>query len=97
MKVQFNQWNCQVVFGKYQNGETAIQLIDAEDGCPVATATVWIPNLKTDEIAVKDYSENSGMLKTLIDAGIVTEPHRHERSDYVSIPVCKLVKREASA
>lgn len=91
MKVRFWKWDCKVMFSKYQNGGTAIQLIDAEDGCPVATASVWLPGLKKDEIAIKDYSENAGMLDTLLEAEIITEPHRYVSSGHVMIPVCRLV------
>ena len=39
-KVKFKQWNCNVVIARYVNNNKAITLIDAEDGSPVATATV---------------------------------------------------------
>ena len=39
-KVKFMTWDCKTVCGQYKNGNTAIQLVDAVDGEPIATATV---------------------------------------------------------
>lgn len=79
-------------FGKYANGQTRIQLFDKEDGLPYATATVAIEDglLKEGEVAIKDYSENEGVLDSLVEAGIVDHPHAFIQSSYVKIPVCKL-------
>lgn len=78
-QVKFSNWLCNVVFAEYRNGGTAIRLVDAVDGMPVATASVWVGGLErvdADEIAIKDYSENEGMLTALIEGGIVHPPHR---------------------
>jgi hypothetical protein len=76
---------------EYRNGGTAIQLNDAEDGFPFATATTWIEGLAENEVAVKDYSENVGMLDFLVKNGIVQEPHRYVNSGFVNIPICTLI------
>ena len=39
-QVKFSNWLCDVVFAEYRNGGTAIRLVDAFDGMPVATASV---------------------------------------------------------
>jgi hypothetical protein len=94
MKVKFKEWVCDVEFCEYGNGTPAIRLNDAIDGSPVAVASVnleGISKVETGEIAIKDYSENQGMLKALKDVGIVSEPIRHVKSGYVNIPVCKLL------
>lgn len=80
-------------FAKYANGQTAIRLWDLSDGFPYATATVCVEDhlLKEDEVAVKDYSENAGILESLIEGGIVEHPHAFIQSNYVKIPVCKLI------
>ena len=78
-RVQFSKWLCNVVFAKYQKGGTAIRLVGAEDGMPVATASVWVggpERVDKDEVAIKDYSENEGMLEALIKGGIIHPPHR---------------------
>lgn len=81
-------------FGKYSNKRTAIELIDSEDGCPVMVATVNMPDaeLQPDEVIIKNYSENEGVLDFLIENGIVGKPIRMVSSGWVTCPVVKLLK-----
>jgi len=69
--VNFAGFESTVEFATYSNGRTAIQLCDANDGQPIATATVNLPDepMAEDEADIKNYSENSGILDALIDAG----------------------------
>ena len=61
---------------------------------PLATVTVNPSGrIGKDEIAVKNYSENEGMLEFLIENGYVAEPHRVIVSGFVEIPVCKVLKK----
>ena len=76
--------------GTYTNGNKSIQLIDAREHYPYATCTVNVEGLKEDEVAIKNYSENEGMLNFLISEGIVEPPHRSVNSGYVKIPICKV-------
>jgi len=95
--INFLGYKCQVIFSKYRNGRTAIRLIDTEDSSPVLTATINIPDIKklgTDEAIIKNYSENEGVLDTLIDAGYISEPIYWITTGHVSYPVCKLLKTE---
>jgi hypothetical protein len=78
-------------FGKYANGQTRIQLYDKTDGMPYATATVAVDyELGETEVAIKNYSENEGILESLIEAGVIGHPRTFIQSGYVKIPVCKL-------
>jgi len=77
--------------GKYANGNPSLQLYDAVEHYPYATCTVNIPGLGSDEVAIKNYSENEGMLDFLVSEGIVDKPHREESSGYVTIPVCRFL------
>lgn len=61
-----------VQFGSYVKGGVAIQLFDT-DGCPWATASVWVKPVANDCVAIKDYSENFGMSDLLIENGIIEE------------------------
>ncbi len=81
-----------LTFAKYTNGQTVIKLVDMEDGMPFATATVAVENhlLKEDEVAIKDYSENAGILDSLIEADVIEHPHAFIHSGFVKIPICKL-------
>jgi hypothetical protein len=85
------EYELQVSFGKYANGQTRIQLIDSSDGIPYCTATVAVDyELAETEVAIKNYSENEGILNSLIDAGVIGHPRTFIQSGYVKIPICKL-------
>jgi hypothetical protein len=92
-KVKFKEWDCFVAFAQYGNGRTAIQLLAVEDRVPIAVASVNMPDesLEADEICIKDYSENEGMLECLMKAKIVSAPLRYVESGWVTIPVCHLM------
>tara|TARA_Y100000592_G_scaffold63269_1_gene98667 strand:+ start:10677 stop:10985 length:309 start_codon:yes stop_codon:yes gene_type:complete len=79
-----------VYLEEYRKGGTSITLADIETGEPYATATVWVPGLEEDEVAIKNYSENQGILDNLILHGIVYKPHRSVQNGFVDIPICKL-------
>lgn len=74
----------------YPTGNPMISLIDCADGFPYAMATVNFPNLQPTEVAIKDYSENEGVLDFLLANHIIEQPHRYIQSGWVNIPVCKL-------
>jgi len=82
---------CRVEKQEYRNGGVALQLYEVATGEPWATATCWIRGLEEGEVAVKNYSENEGMLTALVNGGIVAEPHMYVASGWVHIPVCKLL------
>lgn len=88
MDVIFNGRVCVLKKEKYRKGGAAIRLFDTLDETPVATASVWIEGLAPDEIAIKDYSENTGMLISLVAAGVVSRPHRVHNG----FPIVKLEK-----
>ena len=93
-KVKYKGWNCNLNKSFYHHGERiALYLIDADDGEPVSTCTVNIPDepLGEGEVLIKDYSENEGMVDFLVQEGVVERTGREVRSGYISIPVCKLL------
>lgn len=69
-----------------------IELIEVETGQPYAVATSALDELKMVEgyVAVKDYSENTGMLKFLVDNGIVEPPVTYLNQGFVNFPICKI-------
>jgi hypothetical protein len=85
-----SRYTLQIRYGTYQEGNTSMQLIDCADGCPFATATVNLSGLTKDEVAIKNYSENEGVLNFLLENEIIELPHRFVQSGFVNIPVCRL-------
>lgn len=94
-KIMFNDFKCLVnTQDTYLNGAIAIQLYEEGTGEPVAHATINVMQglIKQDEVVIKDYSENEGMLEALVKAGVVSEPLRFiPISGFVNAPVCKLI------
>lgn len=73
--VRFLGEDCPVTFAQYSNGQTAITL-SCEDGSPMATASVCLEThdgapLRNDQTYIKEWGGNTGMVKALVDAGIV--------------------------
>ena len=93
--IKFKEWDCVLDYSTYMNGRTAIQLNDLEDGMPIATATVNIPEakLESNEVIIKNYSENEGMSKALMDAGIIGPPSRSIRTGHVIVMVHELLSK----
>lgn len=78
---------------KYWNNQIAIQLTDVEDNAPYMVATCCIEDeLKEDEVCIKNYSENEGILECLIENKIISQPIRQVNSGYVTLNICKLLK-----
>lgn len=94
MNVKFHDWDCKVVFGKYPNGRTAIQLFDSSTNEPIATATVNIPDAKIEpnQVIIKDYSENEGIYDCLKEAGIIQGVHKFVQVGHTYTLVCDLTE-----
>ena len=82
-------------FSNYKNGQNAITLWDTADGFPYAKASLCAEDelLESDEVAIKDYSENVGILESLIEAEIIDHPHAFIWTGHVRVPICKILKR----
>jgi hypothetical protein len=94
-KVTFNGTECNVVFDKYATGGKAIRL--TEDGSPYATATINDPEayLKKDQVLVKDYSENKGMVKALQEAGIIQPIYPYPLGTFgANAWICQVLEEE---
>lgn len=90
--VEFAGFKCLVQVEKYQSGYKAIRLIDGEDGQSVVIATVNLEELDSDEVAIKDYSENEGVYDALLNAGVIHPKHRELKSGFISAPICRLTE-----
>ena len=87
----YNQGKVVAGFAHYPNGNKAIQLY-ALDHTPVMRLTVNPGiELKPDEVAIKNYSENEDADSAAINAGLIQPfPRFHIESGMVKIPVYKL-------
>jgi hypothetical protein len=92
LKIHYSTYTVSLRWSKYNsNGRTALELIDAEDGFPVMVATVNIPDehLEPDEIIIKDYAENQGVLEFLHENNIVGPVIRTVHTGFASVQVVK--------
>lgn len=80
-----------LVWSTYQFGQGTALTIKDEDGESIAIASVNIGSMPAGCIAVKNYSENEGILDWLIENKIVDKPSCIILSGFVCIPVCKLL------
>jgi uncharacterized protein YhdP len=97
-EVTFLGYRCSVIIGQYEDERISIQLEDKKDGIPVATASVNLIDvpMKEDEVAIKDYSENAGMLEILVNADIISMPFKYADNGFVQIPICKITRNVLS-
>lgn len=97
MEVQFSNYECIVKKSTYSDSNrTRIDLIDKNDGMPVATATVNFPKipLEENEIIIKNYAENVGIYEALVKAGVISEVKKIMLLTFVSIHICELLNFE---
>lgn len=106
-KVKFRDWDCKLEFGTYANGRTAITLVASRthdedpdmmvfEGEPIATATTNIPeaDVADDEVIIKNWSENKGILESLTKAFIIAEPHALIHTHSEDALLCKLLVKQ---
>jgi hypothetical protein len=93
MKIKFKEWNCLILARRYDNGRVALQLVDATEGDPIATATINLPEFAVPEghVLIKDWSENAGMLDALVSAGLVEDTGTKIPTGYVDACLAKLL------
>lgn len=93
MDVKFKKWECSLAFGEYQNGRTILFLNDNATLERVLCASVNLPDeaIGSNEIAIKNYSENKGVLDALIEYKVVSKPKRYVNLTHVSVPICELL------
>lgn len=72
--VQFRGHACKVLVHRYATtGNLMLQLMNMDGTIPMATATINLPGHKLPDthVLIKDYSENTGMVQALEDAGVI--------------------------
>jgi hypothetical protein len=91
--VKFKKWICFIEMGTYSNGRKAIELINAKNGESVLVATINVPEIliNENEVIIKNYTENEGVLDALIKAKVISTPVRTIQNEFISAPICKLI------
>lgn len=91
--MNFNSIECVLVQSRYMNNDNlALILKDKYNmgGAPIAVVTVNTDEkLPADQAYVKDYSENTGMMKSLEEAGLIKEILREKQSGFVTLTLVK--------
>ena len=90
--VKFNGFNCVASVRPYGSGHVYMQLIDTEDGHPVARVSLNIDYVPVIEnmILIKSYGENEGVYEALLEAGIVNKCDRKYPIGFENAHVCFL-------
>ncbi len=93
---KINNQEVRVNIEQYHNGRKAIELVcvgGEDDGVPYTVATMNVPHapIKDDQVLIKDYGENQGVLQALVDNGIVTDSEWTMEYGFVEFNVCNLL------
>lgn len=84
--------NCSLKFGKYPCGQNALIILD-ELGSPLLKASCAIPEvqIKQNQIIIKNWSENDGILDELIKNKILETSGEMVFINYVYAHICNLL------
>jgi len=91
IKLSFAEYsNCYIKIQKYSNGQPA--LVIYQDGEVLLKASVNVQNYIPPKgfICIKNWSENEGILESLIENQVIDPPQVFIPSGFVEVPVCKL-------
>lgn len=94
----FQGYKVHITMGRYANDRPAVLLQDHKTFDQLAVSSVNLPDwdIPTDSVAIKNYSENEGMLDFLIEAGVIEKPYMIIEQGMVKFPVCKLKPKYAN-
>lgn len=87
-------WHGDLYIGTYQHGgRDYLNLVDNKEYESIAICTTNLPEvpLGPGEIILKSYAENTGMLESLMEQGIVSAPVRFAQTGYVQVPIVQLL------
>lgn len=82
-----------VSFDRYAEGDAAAIILSCMDGSPYTKASVnLVPGtIEEGQVAIRNYNENEGILKLLVDNGIVRPARLHTViSGFVEIGIYQL-------
>lgn len=96
MKIKFStrSYECRLGWGDYGNGNVAIFAKSPEGELIGVLSVNTCEVLDNDHVAIKDWSENEGVLQSLVDNGVVSAPERTIPTGYVEAAVCRILERK---
>jgi hypothetical protein len=79
-----------------RNGRICLRLMEVENRqeagpCAVCTVNLPVIPMADNEVAIKTWNENVGMLEWLMDEEIVSAPQHYAYFGGVFIPICNLL------
>lgn len=103
MKCKFLRFPCELRFDRYRStNNLAVELVvddpkgkleDTYHGEPVTVATTNLTPLPDDRIALKNWSENAGIVESLVKAGFIEpDPCDGIEAGFTHAPVHKLTE-----
>ena len=89
--MKFARGKATLVAGMYANDRIALKMY--QKGEPLCVPSVNLPNtpLGENEIFIKNWSENEGVLEALVKAGIVEDTGQTVPTGFVEANVCRLL------
>ena len=86
-------FSCVPVFRRYADNDRIAIVLRTPEGEPVATATINQPgfNLEPDQVLIKDYAENQGILNALVNAGIIEDTGISVPVGHAEARLCRLL------
>lgn len=92
INTKYGEYDVDVVWGTYPSGRKAMKLFDSKNGMPILIATVDLPvHLEEDEILIKNWSENEGVLEELQRLGLIGEVLEEVPTGFVKAHKVKLL------
>jgi hypothetical protein len=91
--MKYEEWDVVIIKAQYGNGRIALMLKESTTGEAIATCTVNLPNSPMGEniTAIKNYSENKGMLEWLVKEGIVRDTGNYVSSGFINAPLVEVL------
>jgi len=97
MELKFSKYSrgasVDVAFQEYANGQNAIMLY--MDGLPYCKASVSLPDQcqQEDEVFIKNWGENTGLMEDLIANGYISAPTQYIPSGYAEATRHLIIKK----
>lgn len=89
-KFRFRKEDLYLEFEKYDADKSVALVIRDEMGAPYATLSIRITDqakLEDGEFAIKNYTENEDIAKTVFETGWFEDTGKRVRTGYVEVPI----------